>query len=77
LLLLWATGEGARRERCSVDLLIVACARGRDGTMRAALAEIATNVTSKKDKNAVRTIGGTRRNLSTTSVRRGSFDLEC
>ena len=60
-----------------VDLLMFACARDRKGSMRAAKAEVAMSVTSKTMRHAVRTIGGTRRNLSTTSVRRSKVDLEC
>jgi hypothetical protein len=67
----------ARRARCTFDLLMEAWACVGTALMRAALAAFATNGTSKRAMIAVRTIKGTRRNLSTTSVRRSQFNLEC
>ena len=45
--------------------------------MRAALADAAASETSKRVIEAMRTIEDTRRILSTTSVRRSRFNLEC
>jgi hypothetical protein len=62
--------------RWVVDLAMVACAGVREEFTRAAPADIANSTASEKAMNAVRTIGGTRRNQSMLSVRRGGAHLE-
>ena len=57
--------------RCTEPFLTEACSGKRTVFMRAAAADAESNVTSKKKINALRTIMGTRRIESISSVRRG------
>jgi hypothetical protein len=70
------TGREGECVLCTVDLVMVAWAGVRKVLMRAAPADVATNTASEKAMNAVRTIGGTRRNQSMLSVRRSGVHLE-